>query len=408
MLALTLVSLAFSIRIINSISLIMLVVVTIIHHQRFKHFKKAFSNPYFLCCLFLFIIKAMGIFYSDHASENIRQISNKGIWLAIPFFFCANNELSAKTMSRLMIYFSASLLIVLLYCFFHAIFIFNKQHDPSVFFYHDFVRPFRHHAVLFSFYLFFCIIYWLEQGIWFLKTKKTYFLAGVLITIFYCSIFLLSSKLVIALSLIYCLYVIIRKMIVSGAFLLLSISVFLFIVMASAVLFTNNPISNRFSDAVSGNGYLFKQEQFSPATYFNGVQLRLLIWRFTYEILEEKNAWIMGVSSGDAQFELNKKYAEANVYLGDGINDKKGYQVFNCHNVFLQTTLESGLFGLVILLTLIAIFLAQAFFKRDSFAIIFYIAILAFCFTESVLSSQYSILLFMFFPLLSLNVRRVP
>ena len=386
----------------------MLVLVTIIHPQRIKHFKKAFSDPYFLCCLFLFIIKITGIFYSDHVAENIRQTSNKGIWLAIPFFFCANNDLPEKTMNRLMIYFSASLSIVLLCCFFYAIFIFNQQHDPSVFFYHDLVRPFKHHAVLFSFYLFFCIIYWLEKGIWFLKTKKTYLLMGVLITIFYCAIFLLSSKLVIALSLIYLLYFIIRKIILSSAFLFLGISVFLFVVMVSAVLLTNNPIGNRFSDAVSGNRFLFKQEKFSPATYFNGVQLRLLIWRFTYEILEEKDAWVMGVSSGDAQFELNKKYAEANVYLGDGLNDKKGYQVFNCHNVFLQTTLESGLVGLLILLALIAIFLSRAFNKRDSFAIIFYIAILAFCFTESVLSSQYSILLFIFFPLLSLNVRREP
>jgi O-antigen ligase len=118
--------------------------------------------------------------------------------------------------------------------------------------------------------------------------------------------------------------------------------------------------------------------------------------------LHEKNAWLMGVST-DAQSELNRKYAEANMYLGDGVKDNKGYRAFNCHNVFLQTVLESGLIGLATLLLLIIIFLLMAFKKKNSFALIFYFSILTFCFTESVLYTQYSILLFMFFPLLSLK-----
>jgi O-antigen ligase len=173
----------------------------------------------------------------------------------------------------------------------------------------------------------------------------------------------------------------------------------------SAILLTNNPIKSRFSDAISGNVYLFKQDNFSPDIYFNGIQFRLLIWRFTYEILQQNKAWLLGVSTGDAQYELNKKFAETNIYLGDGKKDKLGYGVFNCHNVFLQTTLESGLIGLCFLLGIIFTFLIQAFKKQETLTIIFFLAILAFCFTESVLSSQYTILLFMFFPLLSLNVQ---
>jgi O-antigen ligase len=91
------------------------------------------------------------------------------------------------------------------------------------------------------------------------------------------------------------------------------------------------------------------------------------------------------------------------MYQGNGRDDTQGYLVFNCHNVFLQTALESGLIGLFILISIIVIFIVQAIQRRRRSTLIFFTAILAFCFTESVLSSQYTILLFMFFPLLSLN-----
>ena len=404
LLSLTLVSLAFSVRILNSLSLIILVVVTLIHPNRLKFLKKAFSDRYFIFCLLLYAVKIAGIFYTDHLPESLKQITGKGIWLAIPFFFCANGALPVKTMHRLMIYFSCAILIVSMACLVIALAGYSEVHDSKVFFYHELVRPFKHHAVLFSFYLLFCIIYWIESGLSLSKNKvfRTFVLS--LIIYFYFFIFLLSSKLVILIALGYLLYAMVVTIKKKSGYVII-IGTLLIITSISAILLTNNPVKRRFSDAISGNVYLFKQDKFSPDIYFNGVQLRLLIWRFTYEILQQDNAWLIGVSTGDAQHELNRRFEETNVYLGDGEKDKLGYRVFNCHNVFLQTTLESGLIGLCFLLGIIFTFLIQAFKKQDKLAMIFFLAILAFCFTESVLSSQYTILLFMFFPLLSLNVQ---
>ena len=405
LLALTMVSLAFSVRIVNSLSLILLVVVTLAHPYRLKFFKKAFSNPYFIFCLLLYVIKIAGIFYTDHFAESWKQITGKGIWLAIPFFFCANPSLPQNIFRKLMAYFSISLLVVSLICIAYAIYGYNQQHDPSVFFYHQLVKPFKHHAVLFSFYLFFCIAYWIELGIKPKDNKTIRTLVPALIIYFYLFIFLLSSKLVIIIALVYLVYATLSAILKNRMRYGVIVGGLLLITSLSALLFTNNPIKGRFSDALNGNSFLFKQEKFSPDVYFNGVQLRLLIWRFTYEILQEKNAWLIGVSTGDAQPELNRKFAETNVYLGDGSNDKLGYRAFNCHNVFLQTILESGLIGLFFLLAIIGTFLFQAFKKQSHLAIIFFLSMLAFCFTESVLSSQYTILLFMFFPLLSLTTQ---
>lgn len=403
-LAAVLVSLAFAVRIVNSISIALLAIMIFFHPQRALLIRKAFSKPYFICCILLLLIKFSGIFYTNNISETLRQLSNKGLILvAIPFFFCSSPFLSTTVIRRLLVYFTASLFIVSLYCILVAFANYYHQNDSSVFFYHQLVRPFKHHAVLFSFYLFFCIIYWMQNDIHSTKNTKRKPLIISIIVYFSGFIVLLSSKLVIILFGLYLFYFIISSLTASkfkyglflvGLFMTVSISIF-----------TNNPIKTRFRDAISGSTNLFMQEKFSPDIYFNGVQLRLLIWRFTAEILSEKKAWLTGVSMGDAQYELNRKYLEANVYSGNGITDKKGYLVFNCHNVFLQTTLESGVLGLAFLLSIIVIFLWQAVKARNQVAMIFFLSITAFCFTESVLSSQYTILLFMFLPLLVLNIK---
>jgi len=45
--------------------------------------------------------------------------------------------------------------------------------------------------------------------------------------------------------------------------------------------------------------------------------LRLIEWHFALEILNENHAWIQGVSPGDSQDLLNKKYIAAEMYTGD-------------------------------------------------------------------------------------------
>ncbi len=152
-----------------------------------------------------------------------------------------------------------------------------------------------------------------------------------------------------------------------------------------------------------GNRLLFTETVFSPDIYFNGLQFRLLTWRFTYEILRDKRAWLFGVSPGNAQHELNHMYQEKKMYLGENGKDG-GFWNFNCHNVYLQTLLESGILGLIFLLASIFYLVKMALKERQQITLIFFGVLLLFGLTESVLSSQYTILLFVFFPLLNLKM----
>ncbi len=399
----TLLSLAFNIRIVNSISIILLVAVTLMHPARTTLLKNAFSNPYFLSFLALFLLKIAGVFYTSDVEQGWKHVTGKAALIAIPFFFCANKDLPALLVRRLMTFFSLSLLGVTLYCLVHAAFLYQHQHDVSVFFYHPLVSPFHHHAILFSFDIFFCIVYWMEDGLTIISKQRDRIWIVCLLIYFSGIIFLLSSKLAIVILLIYLAFYFTKNIFTRSKWVLPVMGSCLLAVIV-LIGITNNPVKKRFSDLTNGSAALYKQPQFSPGVYFNGLQLRLLTWRFTNEILTEKKAWLLGVSPGDAQPELNKKYTDTHMYLGDGVTNK-GYLDTSCHNTFLQITLESGLAGLLILLFAFGYFLYQSIKRRRRSTILFFTAILAFCFTDSLLSTQYAILLVVFFPLLSLYTK---
>src|SRR6202008_668872 len=133
-----------------------------------------------------------------------------------------------------------------------------------------------------------------------------------------------------------------RRLAITGAFILCSAAVtFLFV--------TKNPVSERFRDIAKGDIKIVTQKSFKEGDYFNGLQFRLLQWRFVAEILTENKRWWPGVSPGDAQTQLGKKYLAKHMYAGDPSTGSRGYLIYNTHNQFLETLLQNGIAGLVVL-----------------------------------------------------------
>jgi len=151
-----------------------------------------------------------------------------------------------------------------------------------------------------------------------------------------------------------------------------------------------------------------KQGKFNAGDYFNGVEFRLISWRFVYEILNENHRWLVGVSPGDAQDFLDSKYRKLEMYTGSSAEDNKGFLGYHTHNQFLQALLETGLAGLAVF-TLICIGLLGLARKSGS-RMMTMLAILLFCycFSDAVLKSQYGIILFVFFPLFIYKGTKTP
>ncbi|MGN6399947.1 MAG: hypothetical protein ACTHMD_05810, partial [Flavisolibacter sp.] len=88
-LLITLISLAFSIRFINSISIIALVLLVLLDSKRKKMIGRAFNDPLFLVLAALFFMQIAGLLYTNDKSAGWREVTQKAGLIGIPFFFCA-------------------------------------------------------------------------------------------------------------------------------------------------------------------------------------------------------------------------------------------------------------------------------------------------------------------------------
>jgi O-antigen ligase len=220
--------------------------------------------------------------------------------------------------------------------------------------------------------------------------------------IIYLSIFLLllSSKLVIFFYLAYVLSGLIFMLKKNKVSRVTVMSLFSLIFLAFIlILAVPNPVSKRFYEIVKGDIKIITQDKFKPGDYFNGLQFRLLQWKFVPEILTENKRWWIGVSPGDAQSYLNAKYLSKNMYSGDPAKGTRGYLIYNTHNQFLQTTLQNGVVGLLILIAICFCLVKMALKLKSRLAIFIALVLLAWLFTESAFETQYGIIIFTFFPM---------
>jgi O-antigen ligase len=350
------------------------------------------------CCLF-YLVQVAAMLYTANFHEGIKDLQTKTALLFVPFSVCCSNYLNGQAREKLMKVYIWILAAVLFYCLLLASYKYCfTAVQGSVFFYHDLVSPFRQHAVQVSILLFMGLIYLLDKASkgTYVHTRPVHFL---LIFYFTSCLLLLSSKLVIAFSacsLLYYLFPLLKAN-RKNRFAIF-ISLFAALLMIALVLLTPNRISQRFNEITSGNLTLVEQQDFTPAVYFNGLQFRLLQWRFVKEILTDRHAWLTGVSD-NAQALLNNKYTSTHMYTGGFHSATPGYLGLNTHNQFLQSLLQSGVPGLLAFILICCGMIRLVLQRQNRELTILVLLLIAYCFNEAVLETQYGIILFTFFPL---------
>lgn len=363
-------------------------------------FNPRLRNSYLAACSLFFVLQIAALLYSENLQDGLKHVQIKSALLFIPLSFFCCNYLNPSRFIKLMKSWVAMLFITITWCLITAFIEYQFHQAPvTVFFYHQLVTSLGHHAVQFSIIIFAALIYLLYiagQGEY-LFNKVIH--AGI-VAYFIGAILLLSSKLVIlflVVYLIYFLFTIIKKN-TSVKFTIAIVTV-AGILISSAILFTNNPVSRRFNDIMHGSITIVRQTRFSPENYFNGVQFRLLQWRFVKEIMQENNAWLTGVSPADAQTLLNKKYIATNMYTGQPGSADHGFLGYNTHNQFLESLLQTGIIGLLIFIFICFEMVRMAVRQKNSLLTAIVIMLLAYTFNESVFETQYGLVIFTFLPL---------
>ncbi len=396
-----LLGLVFSFRAVSSISTGLLLIVGIIKNriEGKPWMASQWKNLFIFGCIAYFVIQLLSMIYTQDTQEGWRHIRIKTGIVIIPLAIACTGYLNDHTRKRLVSYYCLLLPIAALYCFVIAWMRYRQTGDTSLFFYHKLAAALEQHAVFFSILVFFGIVFLMEKAIlndWIYHRLLHVFIILILSAF----LFLLSSKLVIPFYLLYITSWFIRLIVTKKNSRTIGVLLFLFLIAAvAAVLVSRNPVSERFREIAKGDPSLVKKTQFHPADYFNGLQFRMLQWRFVNEILSEENAWLKGVGVGDAQQLLDSQYISKNMYIGGpGIADK-GYLSYHTHNQFLQAILQTGIPGLTAFIVIwISLFVWG--FRNKTWETGSILALLiAWAFSDAVFESQYGVLIFTFFPL---------
>lgn len=352
------------------------------------------ASPFFylsIGCILFFISKIFTLYDTSDTGETLAHL-RKSLPLALaPFCFYANSQLFRLHSKQIMQVCTIMVLTALLYCLLIACARYFSGSDFRVFFYHEFSSALAHHAVQLSVIVFMILLWLNEKETGFPKKIQngcSLLLAGFLV--------LLSSKMILVFVAVYAFYTLRKKPGKSFSPALLFPAMMMVILLLGL---TRNPVSNRFRDVFSGNSRLFLSQGFHQGIYFNGMQFRLVQYRFTWELLDENRSWLSGLSPGDAQKKLDQKYISTGMYTGR--DNQTGYLGYHTHNQFLQTILQQGLAGLTFFIFLL-LQLLGIFWNRKSFTSkLVGLLLLAWCCSDAVLETQYGIALFLSIPLLA-------
>jgi O-antigen ligase len=360
-----------------------------------KRFFLAFGNSFMLSCLLIFLFKGIGLLYTDDLNYGWYLFQKTATLAAIPFILCSGNFTDGQGRRKIMTAYCLILFAISFYCLAANAVQYQSQHNMSIFFYHALVTPISQNAVFFSVFTCFALLFLMSSKLAGFDQKPLWEkpIRILLVVYFVGFTILLASKLMLVILFFMLLAFVNRKM--------LPIALAVFAILLVLVAVTNNPIRKRYLDIAERP---IKSETISPGTYFNGVQLRILQWKFASQILHENHAWLWGVSPGDAQHKLDKKYADANMYLGHPGSTDNGFLNYNFHNQYLEELVQSGIAGLLLLLFSCYALVRIAIRVCTTEAIFTVVILLAIFFTESSLQMQDGLFLYTFFPCMLLFI----
>ena len=387
-------TLTLSISNLNSLFIILLFIITLLRNNFVASIKVAWTESFFRSCFLFFFVFVAGIFYATDFHNGINSAEKRLALLIIPFIFCSRQFEKALRWSKVMFVFSFIFLAIALYCFLIALFHFLNSGETDFFFYHPLVKPISQNAIYVSIIAFIVTLFLFEEKK-FVHSKIAfgYYPIVIFMIIF---LVLLSSKLVLTLLFFYTIF---KSFYLKSGRIKWYVYLSIIAVGLAFIIGTNNPVKARFKDILRFDTQKFHSKDLSAA-YFNGIEFRLFQWKMTYEILNDERAWVIGVSTADAQPLLDKKFKEYHLYQGDLSKGDRGYLGYNVHNQFVQCLLQSGLIGLIAFLFVCYNLLRLSIRKNITELRMIILLLISFCFTESVLQSQRGLVSFTLFPLL--------
>jgi O-antigen ligase len=331
----------------------------------------------------IFFLYVLSWPFSNDSIKQTQLIERSLAWLFIPLACWMASINKKEEWMRIVSYFSFGLFALLMVS--HGYSISFISHQPTIdvasltYHYRTYFESTSHlhpaYASLFSgLSISFFVIRFFETVD--LKYKWGYALLAVLI---FLSTLLLASRMALAATLIAILVLILFHLpkIKEGLSLLLLFAV------AGYFFSIKTPFVSERMKEVSSEAFQLPVEKTQ-----NTLSIRTGIYTCAYQLL--KDHWLLGITPGDLQNQLNKCYT--------GIDAPELAKTkYNTHNEYLNYWLSFGLIGLIALLALLLIPFWQAYQSKNILFTCFLLLISISILSENIFSRQYGLFFFLTF-----------
>ena len=357
-----------------------------------------------------YFLMMVSFFWSIDKQSTLYALSKEIPLLLIPLAFLFSKDFSELQKKKVISFFSYAIVVLVLYFSVRALvryFIFN---DTRVFFYHgenedDFgLVPKLLNAIHVSVFVAVAFFYFLT------KATKTIVDNIVSVMLFGFLLLLSSKNMVLAVVFLVLIYVFffsksahkmrLRNLIVFGLLLTIVFSIGRIKQRFQVEFQTNTDKSlsaNVLEGIPAGVHYVsineaWTNETFTPNDYFNGSAFRVYQFRIFKEFLHESDVFFTGFGLNASLLKIKEKAKQYNLYMG--INGNGGYQTKNFHNQYVQVFAELGIFGIIVLLTMLIINIKNAYKSKDFVHFAFAFLMISLFLTESFLWRQRGVVFF--------------
>lgn len=372
--------------------------------------KNLLRRPIFWAYIAFFLLFAISYFYSENKAQSAFDTQSKIYLIVIPVIFGAGMTISARQMENIFLSFVSGITAVAVLSVGRACYIWQSSNNTDIFFYHNMVGWLNANAVYVALYTFFAIsLLLLYPWQYYFRQNGKYL--RLLITIAHILFFLLlSARMLTMLFIIFLIPLYLLNIFKAGLsrkkIWLASIA---FLLLVATLAGTDNRIKDRFKDFFmkkSAVAFLNDYSNVKEAD-FNNLTLRLFLWRVGLDVVSDHtNNYLAGVGNGDAQSLINAKMKEYGVRnIHEDLALRSPLYNANMHNMYLQSLLMVGIFGLALLIIITFYpYLAIRHLISMPWFYAFHVSIMFFMIQESMLQTQAGLLYYTLFSVIYFNL----
>ncbi len=336
-----------------------------------------FINIEWLIFPLFLLLHTFSLLYTNNLTRGFFDIEVKLSFIVIPFLFFLvyqhfYEKLPITKMKRLYL---VSLFIIVIFLTIRAIVSYISDNNISHLYYNE--LSWKYHPSYLAMYISLGIIILIEKL--FENDNKVSYIYVIGVTVLLVFLFLLSSKAGIIVTFV--------LLIVASLYQILFNKVIIKSVVLSiiAIIFAYYGIHENYRfQAVKSS--IEKVETNIQTSESNAI--RILIWETGIDLL--KTHWLFGVGCGDIKDVLINEYEKRNMH---GAVEKK----LNLHNQYIETWLSLGIFGLLMLLTILFLPFVIAFKQKNVSWLLFIMLIAGNFITESMLNTQAGVIFITYF-----------